>query len=430
MKVLLFTGAGASVELGIPAMRDMARELYSYFNRREWPINILEQLHELLRESNFDLEHLIELVETVEKGERGRKQLGIGSDDQLYGAVRTMRWEAEWYVQHSCERIKETDALALWGSTLRRTDGHELCIVTTNYDRAIENACQHENVIYDDGFAGFDEKEYAEWSGISSSSLVKLIKIHGSTDWYQGVNGETYKLRHPMPLYGELRVSNRSGELPELTSAMVLPTREKMINHPPYPDLVTDFRNAARNAEVAFFVGTSLRDPDILDIFRQCNARIPTFLVGRSSVGSDVLRESQDRNVVDTASGFLISTLPRFLQSGDLQEFESTVLRKRKAPLSVLQWLVTATGLGQSADSVCEAIDKLVDEEVSIDGFLIESLLSHSEIDIRKYALALIPHSVDRDAALETARKKAFEGDDSELRSEYELLENVMTVSH
>ena len=31
MKVLLFTGAGASVELGVPAMKDMARDLYFIF---------------------------------------------------------------------------------------------------------------------------------------------------------------------------------------------------------------------------------------------------------------------------------------------------------------------------------------------------------------------------------------------------------------
>ena len=233
MKVLLFTGAGASVELGVPAMKDMARDLYSYFRRREWPANILERLNELIRESDFDLEHLIELVDTVEKGEQGRKQLGVDYDEQLLGAVRTMRWETEWYVQHSCERIWDAEAFALWGSTLRRVAGHEFCVVTTNYDRAIESTCEVEKIAYDDGFASFDEKEYAMWAGIDSSSPVILLKIHGSTDWYQGVNGETYKLRHPMPLYGELRVSARNGVLPELVSVRGLyESDESVIRRP------------------------------------------------------------------------------------------------------------------------------------------------------------------------------------------------------
>ena len=323
MKALLFTGAGASVELGVPAMKDMARDLYSYFGRREWPANILERLNELILESDFDLEHLIELVDTVEKGEQGRKQLGVDYNDQLFGAVRTMRWETEWYVQHSCERIRDADAFTLWGPTLRRLDGHEFCVVTTNYDRAIERTCEVAHISYHDGFADFDEKEYAMWTGIDSSNPIRLLKIHGSTDWYQGVNGETYKLRHPMPLYGELRVSARNGVLPELASAMVLPTKEKKVNHPPYPDLVTDFRNAARSAEIAFFVGTSLRDPDILDIFRQCSARIPTYLVSRRRVDASNAGALVNRTIVDSASGFLISTLPKFLQTGDLGLLET-----------------------------------------------------------------------------------------------------------
>ena len=429
MKVLLFTGAGASVELGVPAMKDMARDLYLYFGRREWPANILERLNELIRESDFDLEHLIELVDTVEKGEQGRKQLGVDFDEQLFGAVRTMRWETEWYVQHSCERIRDADAFALWGSTLRRMDGHEFCVVTTNYDRAIESTCEVEKIAYDDGFASFDEKEYARWAGIGSSSPVKLLKIHGSTDWYQGVNGETYKLRHPMPLYGELRVSARNGVLPELASAMVLPTKEKKINHPPYPDLVTNFRNAARSAEVAFFVGTSLRDPYILDIFRQCSARIPTYLVSRRRVDADHTRDMVNRSIVDTASGFLISTLPKFLQTEDFGLLETKASSSKGAPLSVLPWLSTVAGRTNTVDRVCEAIDRLVDAEVSIDGFVLGNLLSNSEEDISKYALALIPHSVDREAALECARKKVGMGDKTEFQSEYEMLMKVMEAS-
>lgn len=429
MKVLLFIGAGASVELGVPAMKDMARDLYSYFDRREWPANILERLNELILESDFDLEHFIELVDTVEKGEQGRKQLGFDYDEQLFRAVRTMRWETEWYVQHSCERVRDADAFTLWGSTLRRVDGHEFCVVTTNYDRAIERTCEAANIPYHDGFSSFDDREYANWAGLDSSCPVKLLKIHGSTDWYQGVNGQTYKLKHPMPLYGELRVSTRNGVLPELASAMVLPTNEKKINVPPYPDLVTDFRNAARSAEIAFFVGTSLRDPDILDIFRQCSARIPTYLVSRRKLDASSAGNLVNCTIVDTASGFLISTLPKFLQSEDFELLETKASNSKDASISVLPWLATATGNTSSVDRVCEAIEKLVDAEVSVDEFVLTDLLSRSEEDINKYALALIPYSVDGQAALECARKNAEVGDKVEFRSELEMLLKVMEAS-
>ena len=426
MKVLLFTGAGASVELGVPAMKEMAHELYSYFGRRNWPNNILDRLNELIRESDFDLEHLIELVENVEKGEEGRRRLRVGFDEQLLSAVRTMRWEAEWYVQHACERVLEMEARTLWGPTLRRIDGHELCIVTTNYDRAIENTCELECISYDDGFSDFSEREFAEWTGFDGAGNLKLIKIHGSTDWYQGANGETYKLRHPMPLYGELRVSARNAVLPELTSAMVLPTREKMINHPPYPDLVTDFRMATRSADVAFFVGTSLRDPDIRDIFRQCNASIPTYLVNRRRAGVEAFGDREEKNIVNTASGFLISTLPKFLEAEDFELLRGDVDSSDDPAVSVLHWVTVATGRTNSVESVCEAIERLVDAEVSMDEFVLKALLSHEEEDVRKYAIALIPYSVDRESVLGFAQAKAKEDGGLEFKHEYETLRTLM----
>lgn len=426
MNVLLFTGAGASVELGIPAMWNMAHELYAFFNRREWPNNLLSRFDHLLRESDFDLESFIELIETVERGEQGRQQLRLESDDDVLHSVRMMRWETEWYLQHSCERIRMADASVLWGSTLRRADNHDICIVTTNYDRAIENACEIERVSYDDGFARFREREYAEWNGIDSSSRLKLIKIHGSTDWYRDLNGRTYKLKHPMPLYGELFVSARDSGSPELTSAMVLPTREKLINHPPYPDLVTEFRNTARIAEIAFFVGTSLRDPDILDIYRQCRGRIPTYRVNQKPLETDAPGEFQDKYITDTASGFLISTLPRFLETEDSALLDSEVDQSERSRRPVLSWLKTVIGREDSVDRICKAIDRLVYAKASLDSVLLGKLLSHSDMNVRKYALALIPHSVDRESALQIAIKKVLESDDPDLRREFEILKELL----
>ena len=131
---------------------------------------------------------------------------------------------------------------------------------------------------------------------------------------------------------------------------MVLPTNEKKINHPPHPDLVTDFRNAARSAEIAFFVGTSLRDPDILDIFRQCSARIPTYLVNRRKVDPNGGGDVVNRTIVDTTSGFLISTLPKFLKTEDLGLLETKAYPWKQRAMSTstsfvaLRRCVEATG--------------------------------------------------------------------------------------
>ena len=107
--------------------------------------------------------------------------------------------------------------------------------------------------------------------------------------------------------------------MPSMKSAMVLPTREKKVNHPPYPDLVADFRNAGRSVEVALFVGTSLRDPDILDIFDQSRRRIPTYIIGMGLESEVHECIDQDKMIVQTTSEFVISSFPRFLKEANIR---------------------------------------------------------------------------------------------------------------
>ena len=266
------------------------------------------------------MEQLIEAVESLENGQKKQLDMGLSVDEDLLSTSRKMRWEAEWFVQHVCERLRERDAKVLWGPVLRKMGAHELCIATSNYDRSIEIACNYNGVAFDDGFEELSETEAAMWRGIESvqNGKLKLLKVHGSTDWYMGSDEVVYKLRHPMPLYGNLALSfgdHASSNGPQMTSAMILPTREKLSTQPPYPDVTTDLRNVVREAEVAIFVGTSLRDPDLRDICRQSAGRVPTYVVTLDSGthGPDV---PGVRTIIGTASGFLTSTLPRFLTSG------------------------------------------------------------------------------------------------------------------
>ena len=253
MKLILFTGAGASVELSVPSMRLMAENLHAHLKMQKLSENIFRSFNDMLQDANYDVEKLIETVDRLERGEIARREINYKLDEDLLKTVRTMRQETEWYIQHTCEQIKESEACALWEAALRRCNGHDVCIITTNYDRSIEIGCMYTSIKIDDGFADFDSQEFAPWKGIIDSSPLKIIKIHGSTDWYQGEDNLVYKLKHPMPLYGDLSISSNSNNIPKMASAMVLPTREKKISQPPYPDLITGFRNAAKNAEIAAY---------------------------------------------------------------------------------------------------------------------------------------------------------------------------------
>ena len=367
MKVLLFTGAGASAELGVPTMRVMAQDLHRHLASQKLPETVLRRFDTMLTDHDYDIEQLIESVDGIGNGSEQQTKLGFAVDLELQSAVRIMRQEAEWYIQHVCERVRDFDAQVLWSAALRKTDGHEICFVTTNYDRSIEIGGRFSEVSIDDGLSVFDEREIAHWKGIDTGSALQLVKIHGSTDWYRGSDEHVYKLRHPMPLYGNLVVMEDEGDGTKMTSALVLPTREKRVNFPPYPDLIATFRNAAKQADVAIFLGTSLRDPDIRDICRQCAARIPTYFVSTDGAPKGVAVSTQLKVIVQTASKFIASTLPSFLRTSRTSDLDAAATSESGEQVSVLPWLVAIHDTNRPVEDICGAIEKLADNDIAVD---------------------------------------------------------------
>ena len=59
-----------------------------------------------MEDGNNDMEFVIDLVDAIAKGTNYQKKLGLDiNNDQLlpFGLIRD---EAEWFVQHTCERIQ------------------------------------------------------------------------------------------------------------------------------------------------------------------------------------------------------------------------------------------------------------------------------------------------------------------------------------
>lgn len=426
MKVLLFLGAGASVELGIPAMRAMAHELHIHLANQRLSPTVLERFNAMLSDAEYDIEHLIEVIDGVVRGNEHQKKLGFPVNEELANAASVMRQEAEWYVQHVCERLREVEASVLWSAALQRAAEHEICFATTNYDRSLEIGSRFNDVTVDDGFELFGRDEIVRWKGIDSNSPLQLLKLHGSTDWYRGSDGHIYKLRHPMPLYGNLAVTEDGDKGPKMTSAIVLPTREKLVNYPPYPDLVTSFRNAVKTSEVAIFLGTSLRDPDIADIFQQCAKRIPTYFVSPDQTSMDVNLFPQHKVVVQMASKFITSTLPRFLSTSDLKSLEENMAPTNSSQRSILPWIVTIRDMNSEPNDICRAIEDLADNDVALDITILGPLLRHKDPTVRSYAIALIDKSLDRADVMCLAEELASTEPDGLLAAELAMLKKVI----
>ena len=365
-------------------MPGLAREFLEY--SRQWAVEP-ELVGEVMTE-NLDVEHLIEELDRIcDSGASWRR---IGREPVDLERAERVRTEVDWFVQHAVERIVPDEAQLMWGPVLNAAREYRLTIVTTNYDRAIELAANGEKVGLDDGFGSFGGGERARWRGFDvGESTTTLIKLHGSTDWF--VDRETedpLKMRHPMALFG--RATLQLEEL-ELGSALVLPSREKLLNRAPYPRLSQAFLNAADECDVAIFVGSSLRDNHIRDAAKELTGRVPVFVVNPSVGdhgvhGADVIREC--------ASTFLMSTLPNALASMGLVE-----RLKRKAvggagAEGILRIVQELRNKDAEVRRRCEAAETLHEWKVTLTPDLIREVLDDPDERVARYGLGLVPYCV------------------------------------
>jgi hypothetical protein len=302
----------------------------------------------------------------------------------------------------------------------------ELTIASTNYDRAVEITASRLKKHIDDGFVPFGGNETAAWKGFREPQGTRLLKLHGSTDWYHGTDYQVFKLRHPMPLYGPLEIVSRKAANLPLHSALVLPSREKQVTVPPFPELGTEFRNRAADAEVALFVGSSLRDPHIRDVCVSCVRARPTFVVSKSGAFADGVLPEGAVVIRQSAGQFLVSTFPRFLESHSVQVLIDSAASGSSALSDSLEWVVTASAVNGSTRDRCGAIERLADTGIPLAGVEVEALLRSSDADVSLYALGLIQASVDRDRLLEIARSLAQQKGSGEFSAELQLLENLV----
>ncbi len=248
--------------------------------------------------------------------------------------------------------------------------------------------------------------------------------MHGSTDWYHSAEGDdVWKLRHPMPLFGRVTMQVDAPNPLKLRSAAILPSREKKMNMPPYPELAFEFRRAVDEAELAVFIGTSLRDPDMRTLYRKSAQRTPTFVVGPSvqtPAGTDGLLIRQ------TASRFLAATLPTALLSTDPASFIRAQAGERQPDEGILDHLATATDTSRECRSRSDAIERLADASVALPAATIRLLLQDDESEVRTFALALVATCGDSSTLLAEAMTIADRTKDTVFRQELEILENIL----
>ena len=159
-------GSGATIGYGMPSMVDLNTHLQSklkFFNK-----------------TNTNLE----------------KELGKKKYESKLNEIRKIIWE------HIAEKDKEIlkdmldmpkkyDGIISLVKKITETQPYVCNIITTNYDRVLENLLDFHNLAYTDGFTGrflslFNEELFRQnnFKNPKSAPFVNLVKVHGSLNWF------------------------------------------------------------------------------------------------------------------------------------------------------------------------------------------------------------------------------------------------------
>ena len=180
---LILAGTGASMPHGIPGMPQLAKRLQArlsskYKNDASWVI-ISSRL-----DSGIDLESAL-------------TQVSPEPNETLLNDITKETWyfitEADIKCFNNLHTSQQILPLSKLFRVLNQSSKHNINIITTNYDRLIEYACDQAKIEIDDRFSG----SYSRWHNttpLKNQNIFNLLKVHGSLDYFKNENGTIYQL--------------------------------------------------------------------------------------------------------------------------------------------------------------------------------------------------------------------------------------------
>jgi len=173
---VMLIGTGATIPLGVPGMPELADHLVSrlcdkYEDDSTW-LKIVEKL-----KSNIDLESAL---------------IDVVLDESLVNDIVAETWGFLTVADFCVFANKRADthflSLAALISKFYQVHPKWVNIITTNYDRVIEYACDQIRVPVDTKYHG-NYIRYFSNTSLRKKETVNLLKVHGSLDLFKDKNG-------------------------------------------------------------------------------------------------------------------------------------------------------------------------------------------------------------------------------------------------
>lgn len=269
-EVLILTGAGISIPIGIPAMHGM----FSAFTSQKKPditpaikktckfmtdeLGIPHDLEEFLVAANsiteFKTSSLSPLVEKSISPTKGstnitnyRKRLSKYRSDAENVKLSILNFMAQ-----KCFQFERSKAESYFKGLVTSISKKGYPVYTTNYDFAFEYVAQVNKITIHDNFNTQGQRQI--WDNNIKFRYGKgftIIKLHGSVSWYKNEAGDIEKIYYPTD-------TNPMGE--KISRIVITPTRFKDIYDQNFFALYSHFLSNLSMARVLIVAGHSLRD--------------------------------------------------------------------------------------------------------------------------------------------------------------------------
>lgn len=278
MVPLMLIGTGGSMPYGIPGMKALADRLIEslsakYSHLGDW--HVFED--KLVR--GMDLENALVDIHF--------------SDEVIVDIV-----EATW--QLVCD--KDIELMKSWdihknglplGKIIRRfyqADPRCVNIITTNYDRVIEYACDQMGLPVNTLFRGEYFKRYCD-ENIQRKNIVNVLKVHGSLDWYfkDGKQVVAIPLQESIPL--------------DFQPAIVTPGTSKYENvlKSPFRDILHEADTLIMQATGYLCIGYGFNDNQIqTKLIEMCRLGKPITIWTKwlSDAAINLIKSSSDNYII------------------------------------------------------------------------------------------------------------------------------------
>lgn len=276
---LILVGSGNSCACGIPGMSGIAQELISKLDS-DYSTDTQWQKFKQNIQSGLDLEAAL---------------VNVDCCPDLIQSICKCIWEyITKYDLDLFRKIAHRTTDIGMGDLLKylmETHPQKINVITTNYDRVIEYGCDLYDVEVDTYSKGM-YKQHLDVNSDHRARVVKLLKIHGSLDWFEDERGRTISI----PLQSEIP----DGMIPKIISPGDLKYRKILVGTP-YRDILGEMDRLIKQASCYLCIGYGFNDEQIQElIFMEAEKGKPIVIVTKK------LLDSPKQKVISHAKNYII----------------------------------------------------------------------------------------------------------------------------